>query len=134
LDYFKRFGFLYRISKFETPLVTTSHEQKETILKKRFEKILAQKIDYTNIETNELSQLIETKFDMSGNYLWNKCRYFEESEEAFYVKLFLDSGKFLVGNQVFAENLTQGRFSNVELLNTQTAFLLADLNEQTHVN
>lgn len=66
--------------------------------------------------------------------MWNKCKYFEESQEAFYVRVFLDSGKFLVGNQVFVENLTQGRFSNVELLNTQTAFLLADLNEQTHVN
>lgn len=121
---------LRNANKPETVLQTTTDEQREKKLTKRFNAILSNQIKYEKA-AGDLTNLISTRFKATNNSLWNKCKYFEESEESFYVKVFLESGKFLVGHQIFADK--PSRYSNVELLNTQTAFLLADLNEQTQV-
>ena len=78
------------------------------MISKRFKSILANKIDYTQAtDANTYSELIRTKFPVNESTLWDKCKYFKESEESFYVKFFLESGKFLVGHQVFVDKLTQ---------------------------
>ncbi len=90
----------------ETILQKTSDKEREIMVSKRFQSILANKIDYNQVAAVD-SDLIQTKFSMNESTLWNKCKYFEESEESFYVKFFLESGKFLVGHQVFIDKLTQ---------------------------
>lgn len=44
----------------------------------------------------------------------------------------METGQFLVTSRVFIDSIDERRFSNVHVLNTQTAFLLADLNETTN--
>ena len=76
--------------------------------------------------------LVKTKFKSTNNYLWDRCRYLSESDDSFYVKVFLDSGKFTVGHQVFIQKMDESRYESVEVVNTQTALLLAELNDQSH--
>lgn len=44
---------------------------------------------------------------------------------------FVESGQLFVNSRVFIDRVDERRFSNVTLINTQTAFLLADLNNTT---
>ncbi len=140
-------------------MTTTDEETRLVILTTRLTSILENKINYKSDSALEIKSkkapFVKTKFVSSRNYLWERCSYFEETEEVFYVKLFLDSGKFLIGHQLFIDktnevcifisfkffvilqtiyvSLLKEKFASVELLNTQTAFLLADLNNQTQV-
>lgn len=54
-----------------------------------------------------------------------------ESDDCFYVQAFLDAGKFAVGQQMFIQKMNESKYENVEVINTQTALLLAELNDQT---
>ena len=96
------------INKLESVLVLTDDETRLCIISKRFSNILCNTIEYA-CEPNELDnnsskkRFVKTKFNTDSNYLWNKCRYFLESDECFYVKLFLEKANFQVGGQVFVE-------------------------------
>jgi hypothetical protein len=89
-------------------LAKTNPETRLENLTTRFSFILQNQINY-NVDTKEAENsratksLVKTKFSSDNGYLWNKCKYFLEAEENFYVKLFLDSGKFLVGHQLFID-------------------------------
>jgi hypothetical protein len=96
------------INKLESALVLTDDETRVCIISKRFSNILSNTIDYA-FESNDLERIsskkrfVKTKFNTDSNYLWNKCRYFLESDECFYVRLFLEKANFQVGGQVFVE-------------------------------
>jgi len=94
-------------------LTTTDEETRLVLLTTRLTSILDNKINYKlekALETkNRKAPFVKTKFDSSRNYLWNRCSYFEEGEEAFYVKIFLESGKFLVGHQLFIDKTNEVR-------------------------
>ena len=85
--------------------MTCDDERRKKVVSTRLAEILDCQIKY-DCRPDEY-RLINSRFDSSGNYLWDKCRYFQDSDEAFYVQLFVDSGKFKVGNQVFIEKHTQ---------------------------
>ena len=100
----------------ESLLTTTNPDTRLENLTTRFSGILQNQINY-NVDLEEVERndkvknsLVKTKFNSDNNYLWNKCKYFLESEENFYVKLFLDSGKFLVGHQVFIDKTDEVNF------------------------
>ena len=55
------------------------------------------------------ADLFKSKFDVSSNYLWNRCGYFQESNEQFYISQFIEFDKLLTSNkpnQVFVEKIT----------------------------
>ena len=64
-------------------------------------------IDYEVESSVEIEPFVQTKFKSDDNYLWDRCKYFSESKELFYVPVFLESGKFIVGNQVFAQKFNE---------------------------
>ena len=117
----------------ESALKLKSDEERQQIISARLSTLIGtNKITYAT--TNTQFSFIKTKFKSENKYLWDLCRYFDQSEEHFYVRVFLDSGKFLVGHQLFIDKPNQDNFENVQVINTQTAFLLAELSEQTQVN
>ena len=95
----------------DTPLTTTDEETRLVILTTRLTSILENKINYKSDSALEIKSkkapFVKTKFVSSRNYLWERCSYFEETEEVFYVKLFLDSGKFLIGHQLFIDKTNE---------------------------
>lgn len=118
----------------ESKLILNSNFDRKEILATRFSEILCKNtIKYGQRKPSDIvTPLVKTKFKPTDNYLWNRCKYFIESEECFYVKVFLDSGKFLIGHQIFVEKQNKEKYDNVEIVNTQTAFLLAELNDQSN--
>lgn len=77
----------------------------------RFSQILSNQISY-DVEMSELAvrpaDLVKSKFDVSKNYLWNRCGYFQESNEQFYISQFIEFDKLLTSNkpnQVFVEKI-----------------------------
>lgn len=114
-------------------MVSLDENAKSERLKARFELILRQKIVYKKKpdEESHKSSLVRTRFSNKNNYLWDKCKYFLESKENFYVEQFVNSGQFYVTNRVFIDRVDERRFIDVQVINTQTAFLLADLNDTT---
>lgn len=82
-------------------------ETRKTNLSNRFASLLEKKIKYeSEIDENKIV-FVKTKFKADKNYLWNKCKYFKESEENFYVQAFLQTGRFAVGHQVFIDKTDQ---------------------------
>lgn len=75
---------------------------------------------------SEKSSLIKTKFKkLNETTLWDKCKYFGETEDSFYVKLFLDIGKVQVGHQLFVEKMTQvGHCIKTKILHFNSYFIL----------
>ncbi|CAF0958041.1 unnamed protein product [Brachionus calyciflorus] len=118
----------------ESVLLLTDDETRSTNLSSKFASLLEKQIKYDFIENQKENYFVKTKFKSEKNYLWNKCKYFKETEENFYVQIFLDTGRFTVGHQVFIDKTDQEKFANIEVINTQTAYLLADLNDQTQEN
>lgn len=117
-------------------MVSLDENAKLDQLKARFELILRQKIVYKKKpddeeESRHKSSLVRTRFSNKNNYLWDKCKYFLESKENFYVEQFVNSGQFYVTSRVFIDRVDERRFTDVQVINTQTAFLLADLNDTT---
>ncbi len=111
-----------------------SDKDRELIIQNRLDILLENnRIKYNEKKIDLRPCLVKSKFTTQNNYLWDRCKYFSESEDFFYVKVFLDSGKFLIGHQFSVQKNNQANFENVEVVNTQTAFLLAELSEQTHV-
>jgi len=94
----------------ESSLHTQTSEEKAHIVSVRFAQILAKnKISYDNDRTTTGRQqpLVPTRFKSEGNYLWDRCKYYAESSECFYVRVFLECGKLSVGQQVFAQKLDE---------------------------
>lgn len=117
-------------------LLEIDEKTKSEILSKRFKAIITQKIIYPSSPSSSTttSTLTITKFPSTDNYLWDKCKYFGETKEHFYVRSFVDSGQFYVTNRVFIDKPNdedEHRLANVHVINTQTAFLLAALNDTT---
>lgn len=77
-------------------------------LSNKFSKLLETQIKYENL-SNIASKTIfvKTKFVADKNYLWNKCRYFKDDEESFYVGAFLKNGRFAIGQQIFIDKIDQ---------------------------
>jgi hypothetical protein len=96
---------------------------RERVLSERLAAILDRQIKF---ETNKLqtSYLIKTKFESKTNYLWDKCRYFAQTSDSFYVKAFVSHGSFRIGGQLFATKEDQ-----VRLLCFYTLFYFVDFNK-----
>lgn len=93
----------------ESVLLLTDEETRHSIVSKRFASILERQINYSQeFElSSERNTFVKSKFTSEKNYLWNKCKYFQETEESFYVKIFLETGRFKIGHQVFIEKTDQ---------------------------
>ena len=52
-----------------------------------------------NLEILIKKNLAPSKFDNLHNYLFNKCKYFKENDDNFYVKMFNNSERFLLKNE-----------------------------------
>ncbi len=99
-----------------TALKLKSDDERQTIQNTRLANLLennkkryieAKQIYNSQESKSNCNCFVKTRFSSSKNYLWERCNYFSQSEEYFYVKIFLDTGKFLVGHQVFVEKLNQ---------------------------
>nr|QNH68109.1 structure-specific endonuclease subunit SLX4 [Brachionus koreanus] len=119
---------------YESALLLVDDETRTANLSTKFADLLEKQIKYDNEIVEKTTFFVKTKFKADNNYLWNKCKYFKESEDNFYVQAFLQTGRFTVGHQVFIDKTDQEKFSNIEVINTQTAYLLADLNDHTQEN
>ena len=87
----------------------SNHEERALIASQRFSLILLNQIKYDgqidlapNDSRYRVFRLAKTKYSTESNYLWNKCKYFDEDVQAFYIDL-LKSGKYIVGNRVFID-------------------------------
>lgn len=80
----------------------TDDETRATNLSAKFAQLLEKQIKY-EAQDEIINYFVKTKFKSDKNYLWNKCKYFKESEENFYVQIFLDTGRFTIGHQVFID-------------------------------
>jgi hypothetical protein len=93
----------------ESLVKLTSDEERLIISAQRLSLILANKVDYTQLETldeniDKEMQLVRSKLKHENNYLWDRCHYFEESCELFYIRQILDIDKILTKpNQLFIE-------------------------------
>jgi hypothetical protein len=88
-------------------LKVDENTKKENLLK-RFNAIVEKRVVHHDQQAQTAAgTLVKTKFSSEKNYLWNKCRYSEETKECFYVQSFLDSGKVSVGERVFIEKIDQ---------------------------
>ena len=57
---------------------------------------MAKQIDWSKASTSSTNnKLAKTKFSVNEaeNSCWNRCKYFLETEDSFYVQLFLDNFK-----------------------------------------
>ena len=95
----------------DTVLMLTCDETRHLNIERRFLITLDNKINYDNQEVDNdeddnKKSLVCTKFSSASNYLWNRCRYFEEKCELFYIREILDKDKILTNNkpnQLFIE-------------------------------
>lgn len=122
-----------KLNTVDSALLLTDDETRTGIISKRFALILEKQIDYSFTDSKDTGKFVKTRFSSKKNYLWDKCKYFKETEDFFYVNVFLKTGKVKVGHQLFIDKTDEEKYENIQVINTQTAFLLADLNDQTQV-
>ncbi|RNA04069.1 Structure-specific endonuclease subunit SLX4, partial [Brachionus plicatilis] len=91
----------------ESVLLLVDDETRTNNLSNKFASLLEKQIKYENQPDVTQAYFVTTKFNAEKNYLWNMCSYFEESEKKFYVQAFLQTGRFIVGHQVFIEKTDQ---------------------------
>ena len=81
---------------------------RQAIVGKQLNLNLSRKVDFSS-KKKESKILIKTKVEEESviglDSVWNKCSYFVKSDEAFYIKGFLDTGQFAIGQQMFVDNL-----------------------------
>ena len=90
----------YRESKF---LLTDDEDRRKYIDAKLLE-ILGDQVDLS--VKFKPSSLVQSKFSDEFNYLWEKCKYFSQPNESFYVNMFIKNANFNVGGRLFL-NKTQ---------------------------
>ena len=114
----------------------TDEETRLAIRTEKLSAILSNQVDYTVtsklVARSASFKPVATRFSSANNYLWAKCHFFAEIDESFYARFFV-GGKFVLGKQAFIEKANQTILDSVEVINTQAAFLLADLNDLTQV-
>ncbi len=92
----------------DSALKMRTNEEKAQIATVRFSLIVSKNlINYDKQNLGKHQPLVATRFSSEGNYLWDRCKYFTESNDSFYVRVFLECGKFCVGKQVFAQKLDE---------------------------
>jgi hypothetical protein len=85
-------------------------QDRERVLGERLSAILDRQIKFDLVNSDSSSNfLVKTKYDNRANYLWNKCRYFAQQSESFYVDIFVNNSSFRVGGQLFAVKEDQVR-------------------------
>lgn len=85
----------------EPVLLMTDDEDRRRLISQRLSSIMLNQLDLTVIKhTNCLKK---SKFNTQTNYLWDKCKYFTENSNLFYVNIFLQNANFHVGGQLFVQ-------------------------------
>jgi hypothetical protein len=92
-------------AKDQTPnLLLYDKQDRERILADRLSAILENQINFNESSVASVTStfLVKTKFSSLNNYLWNKCKYFNQANESFYVEIFVTKSNVKVGGQLFA--------------------------------
>jgi hypothetical protein len=95
----------------ESLVKLTSDEDRLIDTIKRFTLIVKNTVKYDEDASAALDEdekrerrLVRTRFTTENNYLWDRCRYFNESCELFYIRQILDIDNILTKpNQLFIE-------------------------------
>jgi hypothetical protein len=91
-------------SNLESKFLLTDDEDRRKHIDAKLNEILADQVDLS-VKFKQ-SSLIKSKFSDEYNYLWDKCKYFSQPNESFYVNMFIKNANFNVGGRLFL-NKTQ---------------------------
>jgi len=91
-------------SNLESKFLLTDDEDRRKHIDAKLNEILADQVDLS-VKFKQ-SSLIKSKFSNEYNYLWDKCKYFSQPNESFYVNMFIKNANFNVGGRLFL-NKTQ---------------------------
>ena len=94
----------------DSKFLLTDDEDRRKYIDLTVTEILSDQIDLTKKKLE--NTLLKSKFSSENNYLWDKCKYFSQPNESFYVKMFLKSANFNVGGLLFI-NRTQTEVYNL---------------------
>ena len=86
----------------DSKFLLTDDEDRRKYVDAKLIEILSDQIDLSveKIDYKE-SSLVKSKFSNETNYLWDKCKYFSQPNESFYVNMFIKNANFNVGGLLF---------------------------------